>query len=301
MPTYIADRYAGILTKEDVGQLFDALTEKLHGNRSEAARQCGLTGKATYDWERAGYVKLTTKRKVLETCLRMDFLGTVEYLLKRSSERTVDVLRTILSTIYAETIETNSKEQFITLLDKFDTLRIEYRGLITDRIMDEVADMLWMLRQKAQELKVPAPPKSIEDISAKELLGVFPLIGDMYLSNPQGPLSIARTLDLPLESIEMLWPTFEKLHPVRESITEAETIPPAVGLIQVGEIGIRLGIGAPMHDRADLRVEVKFRRGMEPARAVATSSEIYTEVVGEQSVANPSDLQRAMTQRRVVR
>ena len=192
MPTYIVERYAGILTKEDITQLFNALTSNLHGNRSEAARQCGLTGKATYDWEKAHYVKLTTKRKVLETCLRLDFLGTVEYLLKRSSERTIDVLRAILSTIHAEAIETNSKEQFITLLDKFNILRTQYRGLINDRIMDEAADMLWMLRQKAQELEVPVPPKSIEDISAKELLEVLPLIGDMYLKNPQGLLPLQK-------------------------------------------------------------------------------------------------------------
>ena len=213
LPSYIADRYAGILTREDVGQLFNLLIEKLHGNRSEATRQCGLTGKATYDWEKASYVKLTTKRKVLETCLRIDFLGSVEYLLKRSSERTIDVLRTILSTIHVEAIETNSKEQFITLIGKFNTLRIQYRGLINDKIMDEVADMLWMLRLKARELELPEPPKSIEDVSAKELLEVIPLMGDMYLDNPQGAPAVAKTLDLPPESVEMLWSTFEKLHP----------------------------------------------------------------------------------------
>ena len=281
MPTYIADRYAGILTKEDVGQLFDALTEKLHGNRSEAARQCGLTGKATYDWERAGYVKLTTKRKVLDACLRMDFLGTVEYLLKRSSERTVDVLRTILSTIYAEAIETNSKEQFIILLDRFDALRTEYRGLINDRIMDEVTDMLSMLRQKAPELEVPVPPKSIEDVPAKELLEVFPLIGDMYLSDPQGARVVAKTLDLPLESIEMLWSTFEKLHRVRGRVTtEAETIETGMIIVTAG-IGtiVDLGIGTPIPDqrqpcmRIDI-VEEALEKRM-AGLAFGTSSEFY--------------------------
>ena len=294
MPTYIAERYAGILTKEDVGQLFNALTSKLHGNRSEAARQCGLTGKATYDWEKARYVKLTTKRKVLETCLRIDFLGTVEYLLKRSSERTVDVLRTILSSIYNEAIETNSKEQIIILLDKFNALRTQYRGLINDRIMDEAADMLWMLRQKAQELEVPVPPKSIEDISAKELLEVLPLISDMYLKNPQGAPAIAKTLNLPPQSIEMLLPTFEKLRPIVGTITEAIT-PEGSG---IGAI-----IGIKVLDRAqptDLHVKVAFSE-MPWIQGLATSSEEYGVKWGAQPAGTQSHLQRVMDKCRVVR
>jgi len=297
MPTYMVERYAGILTKEDVGQLFNALTLNLHSNRSEAARQCGLTGKATYDWEKARYVKLTTKRKVLETCLRMDFLGTVEYLLKRSSERTTDVLRTILSTIHVEAIETNSKEQFSILLGKFNTLRTQFRGLINDRIMDEVADMLWMLGQKAQELEVPGPPKSIEDLSAKELLEVLPLIGDMYLNNPQGAPAIAKTLGLPLESIERLWPTFEKLHPTVGTITEAgEVIPP-----ESSGIGAIIGIG--ILDRAqptNFDLKVAFSETLW-VQGPATSSEVYEVKVGGQPAESPSHFQRVMTKRRVVR
>jgi len=224
VPTYITDKYAVILTKDDVGQLFNALVLMLHGNRSEAARQCDLTGKTTYDWEKAEYVKLETKRKVLEACLKMDFLGTTEYLLERSSERTLDVLRTILSTIYTEAVETDFKDQFTTLLNRFLTLRSKHRGLIRDNILDETEDMLSMLKHKASELEAPIPIKSIEDMSAKELLDVFPLITDTYLKNPQEAPAIARALDLPLESIEMLWSTFEKFHLIGESVSQAELL-----------------------------------------------------------------------------
>lgn len=239
LPSYIADRYAGILTKEDIGQLFGKLTERLGSNRSEAARQSGLTGKATYDWEKVGYVKLSTKQKVLETCLRIDFLDTVEYLLSRSSERTIDILRTILSTIYAEAVETNSKDQFSILFDRFDILRRRYRGLIRDQIGDEVADMVWVLTQKASELKVSIPQKSIDDISAKELLDMFPLIGDAFLENPQGAHIIAKTLDLPLESIDMLWPTLEKLRSAGKTFMATEMV----------------GLGIPMQPDVMTKVE----------------------------------------------
>lgn len=221
MPSYIADRYAATLTTEDTASLFDALTDKLHGNRSEAARQCDLTGKTTYDWEKASYVKINTRRKVLEACLRIDFLSTVEYLLKRSNERATDILRTVLSTIYAEAVETRSAEEFAVLLERFETLTSEYRGLVYDKIKDEVTDMLWTLKQRAQELKVSARQKSIDDISARELLQFLPLLAEMYLSRPKEAPMIAETLDFPRESIEMLWPTFEKLRPAEEAMTEA--------------------------------------------------------------------------------
>lgn len=253
MPSYISDRYAGILTKEDIGQLFNKLTESLEGNRSEAARQCGLTGKATYDWEKAAYLKLGTKRKVLEACLRTDFLNTIEYLLSRSSERTIDVLRTILSTVYAEAVETVPKERFIYLINRFETLRIQYRGLIKDRIIDEVTDMLLMLRQKALELVVQIPKKSIDDISAKEFLDIFPLISEMYLNNPQRINYIANTLDFPLESIEMLLPTFKKLQRAGEKVTpEVETVEPDItiaGGAYFGNVCIGMGTLTPYQTR----------------------------------------------------
>lgn len=214
---YIADKYAGILTKEHVSQLFNTLTERLQGNRSEAARQCDLTGKATYDWEKAGYVKSETRRKVLEACLRIDFLGTIEYLLNRSSERTVDILRTILSTIYAEAIETNSREQFSTLFDKFDTLKMRYRGLIRDQIEEEVADMMWFLSKKALELGIPLRQRSIKDLSAQELLEAIRLTGDIYAENPTEAQRFAiEDLGLPTKTLKTILPTFEELSYMKE-------------------------------------------------------------------------------------
>lgn len=214
MVNYITEKYAGILTKEDVVQLFNRMTEKLQGNRSEAIRQCGLTGKATYDWEKAKYVKLGTKQKVLEACLGINFLDTTEYLLDRSNDRTVDILRTFISKIYMDAIETESKGQFRIMFKKFSTSMKKHQGLIKDQIEDEVADMSWLMRQKASELDLPVPEKTIEDMSLKEWLGVFPVIVDTYVKDPQESQLMAETLDLPRKSIEILWSSFEKLKSV---------------------------------------------------------------------------------------
>lgn len=216
MSSYIGEKYAAILTEEDVGNLFNALVKKL-GNRSEAARQCGLTGKATYDWEETKYVKLQTKRKVLEACLKNDFPETIEYLLSRSSERTVDVLRTVLSTIYADAVEADSREELEVILDKFEALKIRHRGLIRDTIEDEVSDMENRLCEKAQRSGVPLRRKPIEDLSAKELLDQLPMITHFYLENPLEAENFAREdLVLPEEALKPIFQTFRDLTHVRD-------------------------------------------------------------------------------------
>ena len=81
MHGYIADNYAGVLSKGDVIQLFNYLIMALEGNRSEAARRVEVTYAATYGWKDAKYIKYNTKRKVLSANLDVDFLETIDFLL----------------------------------------------------------------------------------------------------------------------------------------------------------------------------------------------------------------------------
>ena len=222
MYSYIADSYAGFLTKGDIVQLFDGLAMNLGRNRSEAARRCRLTGATTYGWNEASYIKYTTKKKVLETCLENDFLNTVEFLLNRSGERTIDILRTVLSTIFSEAIETESNSLFSNLLIKFETIRAKYRGTIRDRLEDEISEMDFALEQKASELDVPLPQKNILDISSKELVNVLPLIVMEYIRNPLEPLKAANNLKFPLEEIKSVWSTFRSLRPTKRVPFEEE-------------------------------------------------------------------------------
>jgi len=214
--TYIGEKYAAIMTKEDVGNLFNALVKKF-GNHSEAARRCGLTGKATYDWKEVGFVKLRTKRKVLEACLTDDFLGTIEYLLNRNNERTVDVLRTILSTIYADAVETESKEELENLFDKFLALKLRYRGLVRDTIEDEVSDMENLLRERSQRLGGSLREKSIDDFSARELLSDLGIVGHLYIGNPMEAESFAKNnLSLPGDAVKPILQAFRELCQTRD-------------------------------------------------------------------------------------
>lgn len=224
MADYITDKYAGMLTEEDIAILFNLLAKELGENRSEAARQCGLTGKATYDWEEATYVKLGTKKKVLQASLKKNFLATLEYLFKRSADRSEDLLRTILSTLYADAIEAVSKEEFEVALNKFITVQTSHQGMINDGIRDEVTDMSFLLREKAVELAVPLRAKTIHEMSPEEIADVIQTVGHLYVENPsEAELFAERDLSLPTNFLKPLIQTFRNLCSARQTQTSAMT------------------------------------------------------------------------------
>lgn len=220
MNSYITDKYAGMLTEEDVANLFNSLAKAFGENRSEAARRCGLTGKATYDWEGVAYVKLGTKKKVLEASLKENFLSTVEYLLGRSSNRSLDLLRTILSTLYANALEATSPDEFKAALAKFEAIRVTHRGIIRDGIYDEIADLSLMLRNKASDLGIQLEAKAINDFSAEEMINAVQLIGHMYAENPvQAETFAANDLGLPVDALKPVIQTFKNLCFTKETQT----------------------------------------------------------------------------------
>lgn len=212
MTTYIAEKYAEMLTEDDVANLFDILTRELEGNRSEAARQARLTGKATYDWAQVTYVKLGTKKKVLDAALRANFAATVEYLLEQSTDRNIDLLRTILGEFYANALESNSPDDFKALQSKFHTIRKNHIGLIRDGIQNEVIDMEVSLRNKAEQLEVFVEAKTVDELSGKELLDAIELIGNVYVENPLQAESLAvKDIGLSLNVVKPIIATFKNL------------------------------------------------------------------------------------------
>ena len=222
MNKYITDKYAGMLTEEDVAFLFNSLAKELGDNRSEAARQCGVTGKATYDWDEAAYVKLGTKKKVLSASLRSNFLGTAEYLFNRSTDRSVDLLRTILSTLYANALEAASIDDFKTAFAKFESIRTRHLGMIRDGIQNEVTDMTTFLKDKAKELEVPISAKRINEFSAEETLNAIQLIGHVYSENPiQAEVFAKQDVGIPEDFLKPVIETFRNLCLVRNVQTNA--------------------------------------------------------------------------------
>ncbi len=225
MSLYIADTYAPLLSEEDVSILFNLLAKKLNNNRSRAARTCGLTGKATYDWERTSYVKLGTKKKVLEASLRENFLCTMQYLLNMSNERNQDLLQNILSSLYADAQEATTPDCFKQALAQFDTIRQHNLGKIRDGLQAEVTDMTQSLQNKAAELGVSVPQKSIEEFSAAEILRIFAIIGQTYSKDPaEAEVLAQKTIQLPSNVAKPILHTFKLLcSPTETHMTTADT------------------------------------------------------------------------------
>lgn len=222
MSIYITEKYAAMLTEEDVNILFNLLKKEVGSNRSKAARKCGVTDKATYDWEVAKYVKLSTKKKVLDASLRQNFIGTTEYLLERIADSNVDLIRTILSTLYANAIEATSIEDFRAFYEKFETLKNRNLGIIRDEIQTEVQDMVTLLSERAAELGVQVRQKSIDDFSAQEVVDALGVMGHIYSENPeQAELFAQRDIGLPMDVLKPIIGTFKDLCFTRKIQTNA--------------------------------------------------------------------------------
>jgi len=212
LTSYIAEKYAGLLTEDDVANLFDLLTRELGGNRSEAARQSGLTGKATYDWAQVAYVKLGTKKKVLDASLKTNFAETVEYLLDQCTDRNIDLLRTVLETFYANALESTSQDSFKEVQLKFDNVRKNHAGLIRDGIQNEVVEMEISLKSKAEQFGLVVEPKATNELSADEVLNAIELLGNVYVENPAQVEALAvKDMGLPLETVKPIIATFRNL------------------------------------------------------------------------------------------
>ena len=215
MHDYIVDSFAGILTKKDVIDLFWALTWHYEGNRSEAARRIGVTGAATYGWERANYIKFSTKKKVLAANLESKFLDTVEFLFKRTSERNTDILRTVLMTLYSEALQTESVGLFQDLVSRFYAIKTNYRGVIRDNLEDEISEMEFALEQKAEDIGVSMPQRQINDLTTKQFISILPLITMEYKKHITTPNVAAENLNLPIEEIQSIWSAFKLIQPTQ--------------------------------------------------------------------------------------
>ena len=209
---YLTEKYAGILSEEDVNLLFKTLIKVLGNNRSRAARECGVTDKATYDWETANYIKLGTKRKVLRASLTHNYLSAIEFLLQKSKDRNLDLLETIFSTLYADGLEANTKEEFNDKLRRFEEIRSRNIGLIQDGLQREVLEMSMALKTKAEQFGIAPKPATIKDYSGEEILNLISMIGNLYSENPiQAEIAAEKDFRLPITIMKPIITTFKTL------------------------------------------------------------------------------------------
>jgi hypothetical protein len=203
MSSIIAQKYANLLTMEDVVRLFKLLEDAV-GNKVEAAKLCGLERKTTYGWEATNEVRLRTKKKVLTALVENLTEETLDFITKRSVETSVDILRTHLSVIYEKAMdERTDASTFLHLASKFEATKQKYAGLITDHLVIEVGNMSALIPEKASELKVPFTSAPINLLKISELSKLIPsLIKTVSAVSPcTSDNEIAKIFNLPEEFV----------------------------------------------------------------------------------------------------
>ena len=204
MSEVIVERYASILSPQDVRQLFNRLEENV-GSRLEAAKLCGLERKTVYDWEKTGDIKLRTKKKVLTALVENLVDETLEFMTGRSFETSVDILRIYLSALYETAVsEEISKTAFQQLVSKFEEAKKQYPGLIIGHLEPEIENMLRSLSEKAAALEIPFDTSPLDVVRLTSLSAEIPtLIKTISTATPWVPdTDIAKIFNFPKEFVQ---------------------------------------------------------------------------------------------------
>jgi len=231
------------------------------GNKTEAAKICGLERKTTYGWESAKEIRLKTKKKVLAVSIENVTEETLDFLVKRSSEASADIVRIYLTALYEKSMDENiTSSEFIRLTSKFDQIRQKYAGLVIDRIEVEVGNMLRHIIERADQLGTSFKPSPINTVKLREISLLMPnLIKTIsavspYVQNGE----IATIFNIPKEFVDSvstaLYENYIAIraprHRARPSYL-ARQITPTTGTLQESERGVwteqaDLEIGLPI-------------------------------------------------------
>jgi hypothetical protein len=175
MVTFLARKYAHLLTKEDIMALFDLLKKKT-GSQSEAAKLCGLTRKTTYDWKEIGELKGETKEKVLSVLIDNLPRETLSLIADRASKFARDSVVTYLSVLHSLALQSPSVPEFTENAKLFDEARTAYGGLVAGMYETEMGKMLSDLNAYARSLGADWHPVPVRIFSETHLSELLPIV-----------------------------------------------------------------------------------------------------------------------------
>lgn len=154
MPTYIAKRYASLLTKYDTKTLFTWLNET-YGSISKAAEVAEIQRKTIYDWESSTEdIRLETKTKILEQNLKVNEKRTLEFLIRKTDNDLKEVLQHYIRNVFEKVMNTNSTKQFLEYAMIFREIQTKHRGAIFDGIPDDLIKLNQAVFNKAKDLGI---------------------------------------------------------------------------------------------------------------------------------------------------
>jgi hypothetical protein len=206
LSSLLAEKYANILTMKEFVELYKKLEETL-GNRSLAARKCGIERRTIYGWDLTKEIRVKTRERILLALLEEMTEDTLDFLTKKNLESLRDVLHTYLSSIYEQAMsEEISNQEYERLAIKLDKIKKEYEGIIDDNLESEIGGMMQYTLTHAQELglKIKQTPREILRIS--QFSRIMPdLIKTISVFTPCYPIDgIASQFTLPVGFVSTL-------------------------------------------------------------------------------------------------
>ena len=237
MSSIIAEKYANLLSVEDIVWLFELL-EKAVGNKVEAARICGLERKTTYDWETTKEVRLSTKKKVLAALTENLPEETLDFMTERSVQASVDILRTYLFAIYEKAMNEKNATNFLRRASKFEDTKQKYAGLITGYLEIEVGNMSELLPEKADELRVTFKPLPLQMVRLSDFTKLLPnLMKTISIASPTAPrIEIAKIFNISSEFVETISTALCEYYVSIRRAVPVEPEPPTAATVETQKI-----------------------------------------------------------------
>ncbi len=148
---YLARRYSEMLTKGDVIQLFSMLRDK-YGTIDEVCKRVGIERKTFYNWRTVRQINLDTKTKILKTALEELPIETLEFLAKRSRDRTVEILSYLIEALHDKIIHENDPNKLRSLASKSEEIVEEFSVPLTDYLHHEIDNLRKLVFQRVELL-----------------------------------------------------------------------------------------------------------------------------------------------------
>jgi len=150
---YLAKRFAEMLTKGDVMELFKML-EQRYGTISRVCGRIGIERRTFYHWRYAKQINSETKAKVLRVALEEHPIDTLEFLARKSRGRTKEVLELLIEFLRRGIIEEEDPKRAEELAKRAENIINEFSIPITEYLHHEIAELIEAAYSRGFEIRI---------------------------------------------------------------------------------------------------------------------------------------------------
>jgi len=150
---YLAKRFAEMLTKGDVIELFRML-EQRYGTKSEVCDKIGIERKTFYHWRDARQINAETKAKVLKAALEEHPIDVLGFLARKTRGRTKEILELLIEFLRREMLEEEDFKRTKELVKKAEEVLSEFSTPLTEYLRHEITDLIEDVYNRGFEIEI---------------------------------------------------------------------------------------------------------------------------------------------------